>query len=83
MIPFNLLTEVSYHNNAKREIGKAVFICPGPESNRHPVFTGADFKSAASTYSATRALLKNSYLIWVKILLKAREKKQWGDIREL
>ena len=51
-------------------------ICPGPESNRHPVFTGADFKSARLPIPPP-GRIKNSYLIWVKILLKARE-KQWG-----
>src|SRR3712207_1345147 len=33
--------------------------CPGPDSNRHATFAAADFKSAASTDSATGAALAN------------------------
>ena len=34
--------------------------CPGPDSNRHGVGTPEDFKSPASTSSATRANNKGS-----------------------
>src|SRR4051794_27288067 len=33
--------------------------CPGPDSNRHAPFGAADFKSAASTNSATGACLSH------------------------
>lgn len=50
-------------------------MCPGPESNRHPAFTGTDFKSAASTYSATRAQ-KKQLLNMGYDSLKGKKKKK-------
>ena len=51
-------------NNAGKQNTRSIYWCPGPESNRHGPHEPRDFKSLASTYSATRAYMPDNLILY-------------------